>query len=138
MDGYTAQYERIAPQAYFQMPNGDVCPIINKVVAIPANSNNFEVIPHITGYDIMIVGGRIVSDANLTVVDFINGSGGAGVRRFVCPARAGNPDPNIPLVIDHRSDIFKTSTGVGLYANSSNDSQVVASFSYITFKPAGT
>lgn len=137
MDGYTAQYQRIAPQAYFQVPNGDVCPIINLVAIITANVTNEKIVDAITGKRIMVVGGTILSDSTLVVVDFLNGSGGGIRKRVAAQDRSLAGDPNIPLVRgDPKTNSFETNTGVALYANSVGV-QCVASINYIVYQPPG-
>lgn len=131
MDGYTAQYERIAPQAYFQMPNGDVCPI-NWYTGIVTVGNNTKLVDGVSGYIHRVIGWRLYTGAGgLSTFKFKSATGGAERLNLELPASSKDIAEMLP------PGYWETVISQGIFVDIGTTAAYV-NLAYITYKPAGT
>ena len=108
---------------------GGVCEVKDVVVTLTAATANQTVIAAVTGKSIVVLEGNLYSEGTAATVNFINGSGGAGRKKYYVPANTlAQPNVQLPRV---EWGIMRTGSGTGLFANTSGGAAVVVSLTYI-------
>lgn len=125
----------IDPTKYFvYKKNGNLedCPIKTAQVNAIAVATNQQIVAAVTGKKIRVVGGTMYSNGAASAVNFIDGSGGAGLKALFVPANTVS-HPNV-LIAPEINEQFETSAGVGLFANNSAV-LVICTVNYIEYTP---
>lgn len=108
---------------------GGVCIPKEVVVTLTAATANQTVIAAVTSKYIIVLEGNLYSEGGASTVNFINGSGGAGLKKYYVPANTlANPNVQLPRV---EWGLMRTSSGTGLFASTSGAAAVVVSLTYI-------
>jgi hypothetical protein len=108
---------------------GGVCELKEKVVTLTAATANQTVVAAVTGKSIVVLEGNLYSEGTAATVNFLNGSGGSGLKKYYIPANTlAEPNVQLPRV---EWGLMRTTAGTGLFATTSGGAAVVVSITYI-------